>query len=222
MADDFTRIEKNIGYSFRDRTSLRTALTHSSSREEHNYERYEFLGDRVLGLVMAEWLFEAFPDESEGDLAKRHAAQVQGIMLAKIAKDLDLGSAMIFSDAEKTAGGAENDNILADGLEALIAALYLEAGLEKTATLIRAWWGDTVHKEIAPPQDPKTALQEWAQGQGKPLPVYETVERSGPDHAPIFTVEVTLEGLPPVQASGPSLRKAEKDAAAAMLERLPS
>lgn len=209
-----------IGYDFEPSKRLRAALTHSSAGADRNYERLEFLGDRVLGLVMAQILYETFRDESEGDLAKRHAALVQGKMLAQVARRIGLGAILVLSDAERAAGGAENDNILADSLEAVIGALYLDAGLEACQKVIRDLWGDDILVMAQPPQDPKTALQEWAQARGLPLPVYDMVGKEGPDHAPLFDVRVAVEGFEPVTAQGSSRRAAEKDAAAILLARL--
>lgn len=216
----FDRLQDRLGHRFSDTGLLRAAMTHASTGLAGNYERLEFLGDRVLGLVMAEILFEMFPQEAEGDLAKRHAALVQGLMLAEIARTIDLGDALLVSEAERDAGGVDNDNMLADGFEALIGALYLDGGLSACQTMIRTLWGDRVKIMKEPPQDPKTALQEWAQGRGLPLPLYEQVSRDGPDHAPRFLIRVTVRGYAPAQAEGSSRRAAEKDAARALLEAL--
>lgn len=210
-------LEDRIGHSFKQPELLRDALTHSSVGSARNYERLEFLGDRVLGLAIAQILYQAYPQENEGDLAKRHAALVQGKTLAKIAREMDLGNVMIFSDAERGAGGADNDNILADGLEAVIGALYLDAGFAFSSALIGRFWNEAVKTMSAPPQDAKTALQEWAQGRGLPLPLYEIAGREGPDHAPVFDVRVSVQGFAPVSARGSSRRGAEKDAASQLL-----
>jgi len=216
----YKNLQEKLGCQFKSLEGMRLALTHSSAGTATNYERLEFLGDRVLGLVMAYILYETFPAESEGDLAKRHAALVQGTMLANIARRIDLGQYMELSSAERSMGGTNNENILADGLEALIGALYIDSGLAACEALIRHLWGDSVHIMITPPQDAKTALQEWAQGRGLPLPVYEVAAREGPDHAPIFDMCVTVEGYAPVTARGASRRVAEKEAARMLLEKL--
>jgi ribonuclease III len=218
--DPLIELQTKLGHRFSDREKLEAALTHSSTRSEKNYERLEFLGDRVLGLVMADILFETFSDEAEGGLAKRHAALVQGQALSDIAQEIDLGSAMILSEAERTAGGHENENILADAMEAVLGALYLDAGLDACDELIKKLWKEKIHVMTEPPIDPKTALQEWAQGRGLPLPDYELVSKEGPDHAPTFEVKVTVEGYPPRLSSELSMRKAEKRAAAALLAYL--
>lgn len=215
-----SQFQDKIAYRFTRPSLLEAAMTHASTGAEQNYERLEFLGDRVLGLVMAEILFQFFPQEAEGDLAKRHAALVQGKLLAEVARTLDLGTYMLLSDAERSAGGGDNDNMLADGLEALIGALYLDGGLALCQKLIALWWGERVQIMSDPPQDPKTALQEWAQGRGLPLPLYELVGRTGPDHAPAFTIQVTVQGYEAGQAIGSSRRTAEKEAARILLERL--
>jgi len=189
---------------------------------DKNYERLEFLGDRVLGLVMARILFEAFPDEAEGDLAKRHSALVQGRTLSLIAVEKNLGEAIIMSDSERNSGGAENENILADVMEGLLGAVFLDGGLEPADKIIRSWWGDKIHTMDKAPQDPKTALQEWVQARGLPLPTYEIIDREGPDHAPVFSIQVEVLERSPVVATGSSRREAEKKAAEIMLKQLQS
>lgn len=216
------KLEKIIGHKFSRQDLLQGALTHSSTGADKNYERLEFLGDRVLGLLIAETLFEKFPDEAEGDLAKRLAALVQGELLAEIAAEIDLGSYMNFSEAEAQAGGAENTNIIADSLEAVIGALYLDAGLEKCRELIGRLWADRFYQMKAPPMHPKTRVQEWAQGAGLPLPEYKITGQSGPDHAPVFDVMLSVQGFKPVTAQGKSRQAAEKEAAHLFMLQLES
>lgn len=199
-----------------DKAFLKRALRHSSLGD-NNYERLEFLGDRVLSLVIAEALFHLFPKEAEGDLAKRHTALVQGSVLTEMARRLNLEALIEMSDSEKAAGGLENDNILGDVMEAIIAAYYFEYGLADTATFIKEVWGDTLYEMTEPPQDAKTALQEWTQGKGLGLPTYIVTGQEGPDHAPIFTVQLDVEGFPSVQKKGASKRQAQKEAASEML-----
>lgn len=206
-------LEKRVHHDFKDRALLQSALTHSSAGVGYNYERLEFLGDRVLGLVIADLLYARFPDEAEGDLAKRLAALVQGSFLAEIAIGLDLGAYIHLSDGEAQAGGAQNDHILADVFESLIGALYLDSGFEKCQSLIHELWQDRLDIMKAPPQHPKTKVQEWAQGLGMALPVYEIVEQHGPDHAPVFDMKLTVKGYPSVTAHGKSRQAAEKEAA---------
>jgi ribonuclease-3 len=213
-------LQDKIGYQFNNQERLVKALTHSSTGSSTNYERLEFLGDRVVGLVMAHILFEEFPEENEGDLAKRHAALVQGKTLARLAREIDLGASMQLSDAERASGGADNDNILADGMEGLIGALYMDAGLEISHKILKTLYGDSVYVMLKPPQDPKTALQEWAQARSLPLPNYELVGKEGPDHAPTFAVRVSVQGYPPWTCQGPSRRVTEKQAAGMLLAHL--
>ncbi len=213
MAKQLKELQDIIGYQFKDENLLRVALTHSSTNTSFNYERLEFLGDRVLGLVIAALLFEKFPDEKEGDLAKRISALVQGETLAKLATKISLGDFIFFSDAEATAGGAENAHILADVFESVIGAIYLEGGLKPCQDLIALKWGDVLYTMKKPPQHPKTAIQEWAQGQSLPLPEYIVSNQSGPDHAPIFEVKLCVRGYDPVLSTGKSRAEAEKNAA---------
>ncbi|MDB5490931.1 MAG: rnc [Micavibrio sp.] len=215
-----TAFESRFGHRFANVENLNLAITHSSTGAGRNYERLEFLGDRVLGLVMAELLYDVFPDEAEGDLAKRHAALVSGETLAIIAEQINLGEVLKLSHGERAGGGAKNENILADVMEALIGAVYLDAGLPPCKPVIASLWEAVLHTMKEPPRDPKTGLQEWAQGRGLPLPKYEMIGRSGPDHAPVFTIAVTVEGFEPLSADGPSRRAAEKAAATLLLNRI--
>ncbi len=217
MSDRIAAFEGRFGYRFHNRQRLDTALTHASTGADHNYERLEFLGDRVLGLVVAELLYEDFPHETEGDLARRHAALVSGATLAVIADNIELGAVLRLSDSERATGGAKNDNILSDVMEALIGALYLDAGIGPCKTVIGTLWRDILHTMEKPPQDPKTALQEWAQARGLKLPRYDLAARTGPDHAPVFTMTVSIDGFAPVSGEGASRRAAEKAAAISML-----
>lgn len=213
-------LQKVIGYQFTNIDLLKDALTHSSAAQDTNYERLEFLGDRVLGLVVSEILYEKFPEENEGDLAKRLASLVQGTWLAKIATDMNLGDFICFSDAERSAGGYENEHILADAVEALLGALYLDSGLSICQDFIKKWWGNSFFEKKTPPQHPKTTLQEFLQGKGLPLPLYKIVSQSGPDHAPVFDIELTVKGYDPVIAQGKSRQLAEKEAAKKFMESL--
>jgi ribonuclease-3 len=213
-----------LGHRFEQPRLLRRALTHTSartpSRQAHNYERLEFLGDRVLSLVVADLLLARFPDEREGDIARRHAALVRRAALAEVAAALRLGDHVVLSRGEAETGGRDNPAILADVCEAVIAALYLDGGLPIAARFIERHWGPLIEAAPHPPQDPKTALQEWAQARGLALPQYREIGRKGPDHGPLFTVEVTVEGQPPGCATGPSKRTAEQAAAAVLLSRI--
>lgn len=216
----FSAVEAKIGYEFKDRHLLERALTHSSTNDDYSYERLEFLGDRVLGLVIAHQLFEKFRGENEGGLAKRHSALVQGRTLAKIAALNRLGDHIIMSASERNAGGDSKDNILADVMESLLGAIYLDGGLKPAEALILKFWGDNIHTLEEAPQDPKTELQEWVQAKALALPDYDIISREGPDHAPVFTLQVDIEGQEPLTAQGSTRRRAEKAAALKMLRRL--
>lgn len=218
-ARPLSELETQIGHIFKNPALLRAAMTHSSTGADENYERLEFLGDRVLGLVVADILYQKFPDEPEGHLAKRLAALVQGSFLAIIAAEMDLGAYIDFSDAEAASGGAQNDNILADVFESVIGALYLDAGFRPCYALIEKLWGDRFDIMKKPPQHPKTALQEWAQSQNLPLPHYKIQTQHGPDHAPVFDIQLSVKGYDPLVVQGRSRQDAEKIAAAQFLEK---
>lgn len=213
-------LESRLGYTYKDRAFLEQALTHSSRSGTTNNERIEFLGDRVLNLVIAENLFHRFPDESEGNLAKRHSALVQGRMLAIVGGIIGLGEFLNLSDAERQSGGAANENILSDAMEATLGSIFLDGGLDVAREVILRLWGDNITTLTEAHQDPKTELQELVQSRGLPLPEYEIVSKSGPDHAPRFEVEVRVRGYDPVVAEGPSRRHGEKAAATRMLAQL--
>lgn len=215
-------LEQRLGYRFRNPAYMEQALTHSSKSGAPNNERIEFLGDRVLNLVMAHTLFEQFPEEQEGNLAKRHSALVQGTMLAAVGHTLNIGDFLILSEGERQSGGAENENIVSDAMEALLGAVYLDGGLEAARDIIIRLWDKYILSPAEVHQDPKTELQEWVQARGWPLPEYEIVARTGPDHAPQFEIEVRVQGYNPVIADGHSRRQAEKEAARRMLAQLKS
>lgn len=217
-----------LGHDFKEPHLLREAMTHPSldaggrGRARFGYERLEFLGDRVLGLVIAEWLMELFPDEAEGAIAKRYSALVRRDSLAEVAISIGLGPFLLLSPGEEEAGGRDSLAILSDAYEAVIAALYLDGGLDAAARFVRAAFAGRIDRNLAPPEDPKTALQEWAQGRGLPLPSYETLGRSGPDHEPVFEVRVTVRGQPPAIGTGLSKQLAAKAAASALLDQVRS
>lgn len=220
---DLSHLAETLGHTFNHPDILRRAVTHASAepRAWNAYERLEFLGDRVLALAVAEQLLDRFPHEREGAIAKRHVSLVRRETLADVAHTIDLGRYLIVSRGEDDAGARASDTILSDAMEAVIAALYLDGGLAAAQKFILKHWNPLLEMDHRPPQDPKTGLQEWAQGRRLPLPVYTTVEQTGPAHAPEFTVEVVVEGLAPQRASGKSKRLAEQLAAAAMLEAIP-
>ena len=220
-SDKATSFEALIGYAFANRELLDMALTHASvPKNKYNNERLEFLGDRVLGLVVAQMLYEAFPKEKEGDLAKRLTGLVQQAALVAVATEMDLGSFVRLSAGEEKAGGVKKDAIIADALEALIGAIYLDNGFGPAESFIRGRWHNLLLAHNTPPEDPKTRLQEWAQQRGLPLPEYKLLNRSGSDHKPLFEIEVTVEGQGRASASATSKRAAEKDAAAIMLLKI--
>jgi len=199
------------------------ALTHPSAanaRHRQSYERLEFLGDRVLGLVVAEMLLQNFPEENEGDIARRHTALVRRETATLVAERIGLGRYLRMSKGEAGAGTRASASILADAVEAVIAALYMDGGLEPAAQFVVEHWTELMNETAVPPQDAKTALQEWVQDRGLGLPRYEVVARKGPSHKPEFTVRVEVEARPSVQAEGRSKRVAEQRAAAAMLRQV--
>jgi ribonuclease-3 len=213
-------LDSKTGYTFSDPKLLETALTHSSTQNNmYNNERMEFLGDRVLGLAVADLLFAAFPGEKEGSLAKRHTGLVQQRALVRVARMLDIGPHLKLSPSEIKSGGLEKDTILADGVEALIGAIYLDGGYKPAAAFIKKFWSGMLSDQAQPPEDAKSQLQEWAQGHGLPLPTYKQVGRSGTDHAPQFEVEVSVEGAGRAVAVAASKRAAEKAAALKLLEK---
>ena len=213
-------LDSILGHRFGNPDLKDQALTHASTGKTANNERLEFLGDRVLGLLVADMLYDTFPDEDEGSMARRHTALVQENALAEVAQRLDLGRFLTMSSSEEKSGGADKPAILADALEAVIAALYLDGGLDVARTFVEREWRPMLDSHTAPPQDPKTALQEWVQARGLPLPDYALAEKSGTDHAPVFTIKLGIQGQEPVTASAGSKRSAEKEAARLMLQKL--
>lgn len=216
---DLSALQEKLDYTFKNIEFLKVALTHSSTGAKENYERLEFLGDRVLGLSVAETLYKKFPNEPEGHLAKRLSALVQGTFLAQISREINLGSYITFSDAERASGGAENENILADVFESVIGAIYLDSNYQICLGLIERLWGDRFDILKKPPQHPKTKLQEWAQSKNLSLPNYEIIGQSGPDHAPLFDIRLSISGFDPVTVQGPSRQEAEKRAAEAFIKQ---
>lgn len=215
-------LERRIGHTFVDRDLLERALTHASvgdgARDVRHYERLEFLGDRVLNLVAAERLMALDPDAREGEMSRRLAALVNYHACARAAERAGLPAALRLSASATKVGARKSDAVLGDACEALIAALYIDAGLERARAFFEKFWADEFAELDAPrSKDPKTQLQEWAQGLGLPLPVYAVVGREGPAHAPCFTVEVRVQGFSPERGEGGSRQAAEKAAAQCML-----
>lgn len=214
-------LETHLGYSFKDRDLLKEALTHGSimgakASSARSYERLEFVGDRVLGLIVAERLFATFPDEGESGLAPRLNALVNRAACARAARRAELGPVIRLAASEAEQGGREKEQILADVCESVIAALYLDGGLETARDFITRFWGDEFDNVSRVPRDPKTVLQEWAAARKRNL-TYELMERTGPEHAPRFVVEARVEGFAPARGEGGSKRDAERAAAAALL-----
>jgi len=229
-ADDLARA---IGYAFTRSEILEEALTHPSAlafkhgRRSHGkkpshrgYERLEFLGDRVLGLVIADLLWRRFESEPEGHLTRRLTHLVRGEALTRVAETIGLGDHLLLSRNEQAAGAAANPGILADICEALIAAIYLDGGFEAASEFVRRFWHPLLDEMEGPPRDPKTALQEWAQARALALPTYELVGTTGPDHALRFTVAAKVAGRDGTMATASSKRMAEARAAELLLEQL--
>ena len=218
-------LERNLGHRFKDRAFLEHALTHVSVAQGRDgaksYERYEFLGDRVLGLVVAEHLMKARAGADEGQLTRHYHMLVDRTACARMGRSIGISAALRMAGGESKSGLRDNDTVLGDAMEAVLAAVYLDAGLPAARKAILKVWAEELAK--APPSgaegNAKLALQEWAQKSGRPVPAYEVVDRSGPDHAPKFTVRVSVVGVEPLTAAGPSRQAAEKAAATAMLKR---
>ena len=194
------------------------ALTHGSTGEARDYQRLEFLGDRVLGLVIAEWLHER-DNANEGKLSQRLNALVSRDSNAAVARAIGLGAHMRLGKQALDDGGRESGNILGDVMEALLGASFLTRGFEPTRALVRKLWGDAVTGKVGQSKHPKSALQEWAAGNRRRMPEYRLADRSGPDHASRFTVEVSIHGIGEAQATGASKQEAETLAAAEFLKR---
>jgi ribonuclease-3 len=218
--------EAVLGHGFKRPDLLREALTHRSAvqgrgRGHASNERLEFIGDRVLGLIMAEWLAERFPREQEGELGRRLAYLVSQPVLAGIAETVGVEASLSVSPGEAKAGVAKRATVLADALEAALGALYLDGGLDAARNFVRRAWNEAMTIQADPPKDAKTTLQEWVQRRGPELPAYEITGRSGPPHAPEFTVTVTV-GVSHATGTAGNRRAAEQAAAEALLDRLSS
>ena len=218
------QLQVRIGYHFADPDLLARALTHSSAvspgkRVERSYQRLEFLGDRVLGLIVADMLYQRFPKANEGELSRTLNTLVRKETCAVIARQLDVGPEMILGESEARTGGAEKEAILGDVTEAIIGAIYLDGGLEEARTFIERHFEEFIADGQTHRADAKTTLQEWAQARGLEPPVYALVERTGPDHAPQFTIAIDLAGFDRTSATGPSKKIAEHKAAEDFLMR---
>lgn len=217
-------LEERIGHVFSNRELIEAALTHVSAvsgegQRVLSYQRLEFLGDHVLGLVVSDMLFKAFPKEDEGALSRRLAELVRAETCAEIAESLNMGLAMRIGPSEVQSGGRTKKPILADVCEAVIGALYAEAGYEPAAAFIERHWLERMQHPRRPLRDAKTRLQEWVQAKALPVPTYKEISREGPDHAPTFRIAVVIEGLEGAEALGASKREAEQAAANAVLVR---
>jgi ribonuclease-3 len=217
-------IEARIGHTFADPTLLTTAITHVSAlkpsrKRGDSYQRLEFLGDHVLGLVVSDMLYRTFPDADEGELSKRLADLVRKESCADVAKTLGLIDDIKLGVVGAGVGARLRKSVLGDICEAVIGAVFLDDGYAAAAAFIERNWTERMRKVRQPLRDPKTVLQEWAQGKGLPTPVYREVERTGPHHDPQFRVAVDLPGLAPAEGVGGSKRAAEKVAASVMIER---
>jgi ribonuclease-3 len=219
----FKDLEKKLGHRFKDSSLIERALTHASVRggkaDRGDNERLEFIGDRVLGLAIAEVLSAQHPDATEGELARRYNRLVRGEACARVARSIDLGQHLILSESEADSGGREKATILADAVEAVLGAVFLDAGFDKARTVVHRLWQEQSDNVPEVTVDAKSQLQEWAQGQGFALPKYTVVARQGPDHAPHFTAEVLIAGKAPARGEGASKRIAEQAAARALLKR---
>ncbi len=208
-----------LGIPPRDLSLYERALTHGSHGAP-SYQRLEFLGDRVLGLTVANWLYAAFPDEPEGKMSARFNSIVTGLACAGVARAIGVGPHLRLGKQARDDGGAESDNILGDVTEALIGALYLDHGMPAAEAFIRTHWAVLVEGQVKAPRHPKSALQEWAAAHNRRAPVYTLIDRSGPHHAPQFTVSVSIGPAGEATATGTSKQEAETAAAAALLEKL--
>ncbi|MES2494083.1 MAG: ribonuclease III [Pseudomonadota bacterium] len=211
-------IEGLIGEPLADQALWLEALTHGSTGDPRNYERLEFLGDRVLGLVIAEWLHERGTG-NEGKLSQRLNALVSGATNAAVGRSIGLGPHIRLGKQARDDGGADSDNILGDVAEALLGASFLTRGFGPTRDLVRALWADAVEGRVGQHKHPKSALQEWAAGNRRRTPEYQLIDRTGPDHAAQFTVAVKVHGVGEVEARGSSKQDAETAAAAEFLRR---
>lgn len=209
-----------LGYSFNDKKLLKKALTLGFENHFAGYERLEFLGDRVLGVIVAEMLFRTFPNEREGDLARRFTALTRAEPLAGIARDLRFDD-FLYS-AVPTNRPDLTTAVLSDVCEAVIAALFLDGGMDAAKRFVAQYWTPLMENLKTPPVDSKTKLQEWAMARKLPLPVYTEIGRTGSDHAPVFEMRVAVKGFDPVSASGSSKKAASQNAAAELLKRLES
>lgn len=228
---DLSKLQTKLNYKFKNKDLLAAALTHASSisqtkkskssdkAHEEDNERLEFLGDRVLGLSISTVLLKLYPESPEGDLARRYNNLVKRQTCTEVAKDIDLGQFLILSAGEERSGGRTKSTILANAMEALLGAIFIDGGYSAADKVIRNFWQDKISQGEKIELDAKTALQEWAQGKGFDLPIYTNLSRTGPDHSPLFETKVTVEGVGDGVGKGHSKRVAEQMAAKELLEK---
>jgi ribonuclease-3 len=223
---DRSVLEGKIGHVFAEQALLERALTHISAvsgaapqNRSSSYQRLEFLGDHVLGLVVSEMLYRAYPRANEGELSQRLADLVRKETCAEVGREMDLGAELKLGSSESHAGGRARVTILGDACEALIGAVFVDGGYEAAQKMIERFWKDRMDRPLRSLRDSKTMLQEWAQARGLPTPSYREVERTGPHHDPVFRVAVLLPEREPAEGRGRSKRAAEQAAAAALLAR---
>lgn len=215
-------LQLRTGHVFRDPQRLQRALTHGSARSAHagvDYERFEFLGDRVLGLAVADMLLADFPEAPEGELSVRLNALVNAEALAQIADQIGLADLIRAGSEVRNLAERKRVNLRADALESLIAVIYLDGGLDAAKRFIHKYWKPRAVAVDAARRDPKTELQEWAHQAASAVPAYRIESRTGPDHDPVFTVSVRVGDYPPATGTGRSKREAEQNAAATVLLR---
>ena len=224
MIDSPDKLQDILGHPFADDRLLARALVHASFADDRaqSNERLEFLGDRVLGLVMAEALLGRYEQEDEGELARRYAGLTSREGLVRVAAAIDLDRFIKAQHGDTETAKRSQPSVAADTLEAVLGAMYLDGGLAPAKAFITKHWDALMEEDLSPPKDAKTALQEWAQARGLGLPAYEMVSRDGPDHAPTFTLSVAIKGHGAKTGQGGSRRSAEQAAAIALLDQLES
>jgi len=219
----YKELERRLGHKFKNQDLIERALTHASMRGgrkvKQDNERFEFIGDRVLGLAIVDAVAKAYPEAREGEMARRYNRLVMGDTCAVVGRSLGIGEFMILSESEASSGGREKETILADAVEAMLGAIFIDAGFDKACQVVLHLWKPLLASGGSVQIDSKSVLQEWAQGQGMSLPRYVEVSREGPDHAPRFTTEVHISKCAPAVGKGRSKRQAEQAAASALLER---
>lgn len=218
----YAPLYKVLGYRFKNAELLREALTHPSLEGGKQYQRLEFVGDRVVGLVIAEWLFEYYPKIDEGGLASRHTNLVRKETLAEVAISMNLPEYIHMAKSTQDNGGRQKPTILADVCEAIIGAVHQDGGYENVRKLVRKFWKSYISHDTVARRDAKTRLQEWVQARQIPTPAYNVIERTGPAHEPYFTIEACVMDMVPELGKGKSKREAEQVAAQKLLKRLES